>query len=92
VAAVAAVAEEVELGWRLGREHWGHGYATEGAAKAVRWAFDERGLERLISIIDSGNERSLRVAAKLGFTYWRDVDHPRWPDPLKVYALERAGA
>src|SRR5690349_11092342 len=39
------MAEEVEVGWRLGRAHWGHGYATEGGAEAVRVAFEERGLE-----------------------------------------------
>src|SRR4051794_21374502 len=87
-----AVADEVELGWRLGREHWGRGYATEGAAEAVRWAFGERDLHRLISVIAGGNERSLRVADKLGFTHWRDVDHPRWPEPLRVFALNRVNA
>jgi RimJ/RimL family protein N-acetyltransferase len=81
------MAAEVELGWRLGREHWGQGYATEGAAAAVDWAFAERGLERLISIIDRDNHRSLRVAAKLGFTHWRDMDHPRWPRGVQVHTL-----
>ena len=84
-----ALSGEVELGWRLGRPFWGHGYATEGAAEGVRWAFEERGLERLISIIDRDNARSLRVAAKLGFTHWRDMDHPRWPRGVQVYSLRR---
>jgi RimJ/RimL family protein N-acetyltransferase len=57
---------QVELGWAIGREHWGKGYATE-AARAVRtWTYDERGVERLISLIDPANKRSERVAAKLG--------------------------
>ena len=79
----------VELGWRLARPFWGHGYTTEGAGEGVRWAFEERGLERLISIIDRDNARSLRVAAKLGFTHWRDMDHPRWPRGVQVYSLRR---
>jgi RimJ/RimL family protein N-acetyltransferase len=56
-----------ELGWALGREFWGNGYATE-AARAVRdWARGH-GVERLISLIDPKNVRSNRVAARLGAT------------------------
>jgi len=56
----------VEVGWRLAREHWGHGYATEAARAARAWAYEERGVERLISLIDPRNTRSIRVADKLG--------------------------
>ena len=55
-----------ELGWALARAAWGRGYATE-AAQAVRaWAYAECGVERLISLIDPRNVRSIRVADKLG--------------------------
>jgi len=55
-----------ELGWALTSRHWGKGYATE-AARAVRtWAYRERGIGRLISLIDPKNVRSIRVAVKLG--------------------------
>ena len=83
------MAEEVEVGWRLARAHWGRGYATEGGAEAVRVAFAVRGLPRLISIIDRDNARSLRVAEKLGFSFWRDMDHPRWPRGVQVHKLDR---
>jgi RimJ/RimL family protein N-acetyltransferase len=53
---------EVELGWTLAREHWGHGYATEAARAARSWI--DR--ERVISLIDPANVRSIRVAEKLG--------------------------
>ena len=57
---------EYELGWAILSRCWGRGYATE-AARAVRaWAFAERGIERLISLIDPANVRSIRVAEKLG--------------------------
>lgn len=83
------VADEVEVGWRLARAHWGHGYATEGGREAVRTAFEDRGLERVISIIDRDNHRSLRVATKLGLTFWRDSDHPRWPRGVQLHRLDR---
>jgi len=55
-----------ELGWAISRGHWGRGYATE-AARAVReWAYDDHGIQRLISLIDPRNVRSIRVADKLG--------------------------
>jgi RimJ/RimL family protein N-acetyltransferase len=64
---------EVEIGWLLAREHWGDGYATEAAVAARDWAFTELGLPRLVSLILPGNDRSVRVAEKLGETYERDV-------------------
>ena len=55
-----------ELGWVLGRQHWGHGYAAEAAAAARDYAFEAIGKDRLISLIRPGNVRSIRVAEKLG--------------------------
>ena len=55
-----------ELGWFLGRRHWGNGYAVEAASAALRYAFDELGRERVISLIRPGNTRSIRVAEALG--------------------------
>lgn len=77
---------ETEVGWMLGREHWGKGYATEAALALRDWALRERGLTRLISLIQHGNLRSVRVAEKLGESYERDVEvrgKPTW-----LYALE----
>jgi RimJ/RimL family protein N-acetyltransferase len=87
-----AVADEVEVGWRLGRRFWGHGYATEAGAAAVRHAFEERGLPRLISIIDPANVRSVAVARRLEFAHEREVEHPTWPVPVSIYARGRGGA
>jgi RimJ/RimL family protein N-acetyltransferase len=86
---LAALAHEVEIGWRLGRAHWGQGLATEGGAEAVRIAFEERRLERLVCIIAAENTRSLAVARKLGFAFWRDMDHPRWPAGVEIHTLDR---
>ena len=57
---------EAELGWILVAEAEGRGLAEE-AARAVRdWARRERGLDRLVSYIDRGNRRSIRLAERLG--------------------------
>jgi RimJ/RimL family protein N-acetyltransferase len=78
---------QVEIGWTLAREHWGHGYATEAALALRDWALGERGLTRLISLIQHGNVRSFRVAEKLGERYERDVEVRS--KPTRLYSLER---
>jgi len=55
-----------ELGWTLGRESWGKGYATEGAARALEYAFTEMGRDHVISCIAPENVASVRVAERLG--------------------------
>ncbi len=55
-----------ELGWLLGREHWGHGYAREAAAAALRHAFEDLRRERVISLIRPDNQRSIAVAEAIG--------------------------
>ncbi|HEX3681970.1 MAG TPA: GNAT family N-acetyltransferase [Bryobacteraceae bacterium] len=70
----------VEIGWRLGSQWWGQGLATEGAREMVRYAFDEIGLEALVSFTVPGNWRSRRVMEKLGMTHdpSDDFEHPRF--------------
>jgi RimJ/RimL family protein N-acetyltransferase len=66
----------VEVGWRLGREHWNQGLATEGARASLDAAFCELELDEVVSIIDPGNHASVRVAEKLGMEYGGPVQHP----------------
>ena len=64
---------EVEIGWKLGREFWGHGYATEAALAVRDYGFAELGYTRLISLIHPANAASIRVAEKLGERLEREV-------------------
>lgn len=63
-----------EIGWRLAREHWGNGYATEAAAAWLRLAFTERDLPRLISVTDLPNARSVAVMKRLGMTFDHEAE------------------
>ncbi len=69
----ANVPTEVEVGYTLGRDFWGRGYATEGAAAVRDYALGELGAERLIALIVHGNTASENVARKLGLEYERDI-------------------
>jgi [ribosomal protein S5]-alanine N-acetyltransferase len=64
---------EIELGWTLARAYWGHGYATEAAMVVRDWAWSELGLTRLVSIIQVGNDRSVRLATQLGGLPEREI-------------------
>jgi len=55
-----------ELGWTLGREFWGKGYATEGARRAPKYAFEEMDRDHVISLIQPDNKASIKVAERLG--------------------------
>ncbi|MEV6348408.1 GNAT family N-acetyltransferase [Actinoplanes sp. NPDC051851] len=79
----------VEIGWRLAREHWGQGYATEAATAALRFGFEERGLERVVSIRHRENDRSRRVMEKLGMAHGFDTVVPANGQPVAVHAISR---
>lgn len=55
-----------ELGWVLGREHWGKGYASEGARRALDYVFAETDRQHVISLIHPDNLGSIRVAERIG--------------------------
>jgi RimJ/RimL family protein N-acetyltransferase len=85
----------VEVGWRLGRAHWGHGYATEGARAALEMGFGPLGLPEIVAVTALGNQRSRAVMERLGM---RDAgvefDHPGVPEGNAVrrhclYRIER---
>jgi RimJ/RimL family protein N-acetyltransferase len=68
-----------EVMYGLARETWGKGYAHEGASAAVDWAFKNLGWTEVIHCIDPLNEKSQRVAARLGA---RILRKGRLPAPL----------
>jgi RimJ/RimL family protein N-acetyltransferase len=81
---------EIELGWTFERAAWGHGFATE-AAEAVRdWALREVLPPRLISLIHPDNERSQRVAAKIGERHIDDVVITEQQVAVQLWALPSA--
>jgi RimJ/RimL family protein N-acetyltransferase len=59
----------LELGWVIRRSRWENGFATEAARAAVDFAFNEVGADRIISMIQPDNPRSIRVALKIGETF-----------------------
>ena len=85
---------EVELGWRLAREAWGQGYATEGARASLAWCWANLAAPTVAAITVPANLRSRAVMEKIGLAYVADgdFDHPALPpgDPLRRHVLYRA--
>jgi RimJ/RimL family protein N-acetyltransferase len=77
---------DVEIGWRLRREAWGRGLATEGAVAARDHAFGDLGLVRLVALVHPENAASLRVVDKLGMSLERGRTSRRGTPEL-VYSL-----
>jgi RimJ/RimL family protein N-acetyltransferase len=58
----------LEVGWLVARQHWGRGFAPEAGSASIEWARGELEADHVISMIEDANERSARVAEKLGMT------------------------
>lgn len=86
----------VEIGWRLAREAWGQGFATEAARAAAAFAFDALALEELVSFTVPANKRSRSVMERIGMRRDPDGDfaHPRVPEghSLSIHVLYRLSA
>jgi RimJ/RimL family protein N-acetyltransferase len=61
--------DDLEIGWRLAREYWGQGYASEAAIAWLDYAFSILQAPRVISITDVPNARSISVMKKIGLRF-----------------------
>jgi RimJ/RimL family protein N-acetyltransferase len=77
----------VEVGWRLARAGWGHGYATEAARAAIADGFTRVGLDEIVSFTTRGHARSRAVMERLGMTHdpADDFGHPRFPEGHRLH-------
>ena len=83
------IAGKAEIGWRLARDCWGHGYVNEAARATLDWLFANLDDRAAWAITNVGNQRSRAVMARLGMDYHPefDFDHPKLAadDPLVAH-------
>lgn len=83
----------VEIGWRIASAYWGLGYAPEAARAVLAFAWDELGLDEIVSFTAASNTKSRRVMDKIGLVRDPDGDfeHPNVPmgDRLRPHVLYR---
>ena len=86
----------VEVGWRLAREHWNQGFATEAARASLADGFERLGLQEIVSFTTALNHRSRSVMRRLGMAHdpADDFDHPALPPGhrLRRHVLYRIAA
>lgn len=86
----------VEIGWRLARDQWGLGYATEAARAAAQDGFERLELSEIVSFTTKGNARSRSVMERIGMARDQgdDFEHPNMAEghPLRRHVLYRLPA
>ena len=96
VASEMPFAPAVEIAWRLDYDYWGKGFGSEAACCVLAHAFDNLGLEEIVSFTVHDNTRSLSVMEKIGMIRDEDgnFDYPgmRADHPLGHFVLYRIGA
>lgn len=92
-----AIADEVEVGWRLRQDAWGCGYAKEAAIASIDLAFDRFAAPRVVAVTAKRNEASQGLMQRLGMARRQDFDFvdQRFPaesdvNPQIVFAIEAA--
>ncbi len=86
----------VDIGWRLHPDFWGQGYATEGAAACLDFAFTACQLTEVLAVAVRANQPSIKVMQRLGMAYRTSFQHPAlkaYPALAEcvVYGIQRPG-
>jgi RimJ/RimL family protein N-acetyltransferase len=76
---------EIDLGYRLKKEGWGKGYATEAAYASIQYGFEKIGLQRIVGRAEIDNIGSWKVLEKCGMTYIGDEEVDSYP--VKTYEI-----
>ena len=83
-----------EIGYGIGSNHWGHGYATEAVRRFLDYLFSEKGLYTVYASFFTGNDASRRVMEKCGMAYdhfsEKELTYLGKERDLVYYAIHRA--
>ncbi|MEU6215591.1 MULTISPECIES: GNAT family N-acetyltransferase [unclassified Streptomyces] len=79
---------DIEITWRLGRQFWGQGYASEAAHATLEFALQDRGVDRVVAIARVGDEASANVIRKLGMEPARETTDPRHGHAVQIHLID----
>jgi RimJ/RimL family protein N-acetyltransferase len=81
------VLEDVDIGYALLPEFWSQGYALESASAVMSYASERFGLKRVVAVVNSDNQSSIRLLEKMGFKYERMVRLSEGAAEIKLFAV-----
>ncbi|KAA5537530.1 GNAT family N-acetyltransferase [Taibaiella lutea] len=73
-----------DIGWRLDKNFWNQGYATEGAERCLEYAFEDLKLQNIKAIAPEINTRSINIMQKIGMKKQSDFLHPKLADDERL--------
>lgn len=87
------IADDIEIGWRFGRDHWGQGFAREAAHASLDWGWANLDVPEIAAITTVDNVRSWRLMERLGMQRFpeEDFDHPAAIEALRAHITYRIG-
>ncbi|MGF1547560.1 MAG: GNAT family N-acetyltransferase [Thiotrichales bacterium] len=80
-------ADEVEIGYRLARDQWGKGLASEAARGVLAQGFDRSDIDSIVGIVASHHHASIRVLERVGFRSFFETRYCDWE--VRVYRMSR---
>jgi RimJ/RimL family protein N-acetyltransferase len=84
--------EDVDIGFALLPAYWAKGYAYEAASAVMEHGKRDFGLERIVGIVSSNNQSSIKLLVKLGLKFERMIQLPGDTEEIKLFAWDvRAG-
>jgi len=80
---------DLEIGWRLARQYWGQGYASEAAAAWLDYGFGVLRVPRIIAVADTPNRRSIAVMQRIGlcFDHHAELSDEHGRFPATIYSM-----
>lgn len=78
--------EEANLGFLIDRRFWGRGLATEASFAALRFGFEEAGLDQVVGTTAPGNAGAITVLERCGLSFWKEIARN---GPRSVYRITR---
>lgn len=80
--------DEVEIGYRLAKDRWGIGLATEAAREALGYGFEACNLKSVVAIVAQNHAASIHILEKLGFSNFIETRYAGWD--VRLYRLTRS--
>lgn len=81
--------EDLEIGWQLAPDTWGHGYASEAGHAVAHWAFQQTGVDELFAVVRPANTRGAATAERIGME-WVGETEKYYDLRLQVFRLRAA--